>query len=185
MRALVCFALASVLAPPLRGQQSTPTHRALALGGGIELLAVRDNQTWTPGLSLQASYWFRPTTERLGFRLTAGYIHHANSISWPTTFEAFGGSAELVAHASRRGGLYGLAGLGIYRLRLDQYVNSVADPTLRPRATRATSSAIVLGLGFTQRMGPLSWFAEARWTEFGNGDGIAARQLPLTVGVRF
>jgi len=184
MRTVLSVVVAGLLAAPLAGQQDPST--AISFGGGIELLAIRDNQTWTPGLSLQASYWFRPATDHLRFRVTTSYLRHTNNVSWPTTFEAFGASAEVVANANRGGtGLYGLAGIGVYRLRLDRFVNTMSDPTPRPSPLRATSPAVVLGVGFTKRIGTLTWFSEARFTQFGNGAGIAGRQMPLTFGVRF
>ena len=176
----------SLLASSLAAQEPRTGPGAFSIGGGIELLAVRDNQTWTPGLSLQASYWFTQAANRLRFRLTTTYVHHTNDLAYTNEFEAFGLSGELTATVSRTGrGLYGIAGIGLFRLRLDDYATAMAGALPQPRATRNTSGAMVGGIGYSQRLGSLTWFAETRFHAFSNGHGIAWAQMPLTVGLRF
>jgi hypothetical protein len=180
MRHRLVLLAALAIATPLAAQDAAPRF---SLGGGIELLAIRDNTTWTPGISLQGSYWFPKTTDHLNFRLTGTFIHHTNPLV-DTRMYAYTASAELVVNARRSGqGLYGVAGMGIARLGYSRdaaLTSSYYDP-----GARATSPVMVAGVGFSQRIGRMTWFAESRLTHFTAGERVAWAQLPLTIGLRF
>ncbi len=184
MRALPALCAAVLLASPAYAQHLRgPDRGAFSLGGGTELLTVRADAKWNASLSLQGSYWLPQQTDRLRFRLTGTYLHSTDDLGpgRVNTLEAIGASVETAAFLGRSGqGLYGIAGVGVFRLQLDMPNTGVGFI-----ANRRTTGTLIGGVGYLTQLGPFTGFAEVRIARFSNGAGIAWGQMPLTFGIRF
>lgn len=184
MRAMIVWlAVGLPLAAPAVAQSPRPL-----LGVGVEAAHLRDNTTWTPGVTAQLGLEFPLGSERLALRFEGGFYARDRSdftgaSQSSATHAALALRVNLATGAFRP---YLLAGasyqrVSAFRAGLDRLGNAMRT------SLNSYAGAALLGLGLDRQVGALRVFVEARAFAYDppTSQTFASFMLPVTVGVSF
>ena len=172
---LATLTLSCLLTLPLASQDS-PHPISFFAAGGVELLGIRDNTTFTPGVTLAAGLQVQPRRSIWGMRAST-WFYNRNRIG---RSQAAGFGVDLTRDFGRGDTRpYATLGLGVSWLYYSG-ITTGAEPV-----RDSWSGYQAAGVGIVRRVGPAWLFGEAHYTRFTHGEGFGAHVMPLTMGVRF
>jgi hypothetical protein len=170
----IALSLSCLATMPLASQHS-PHRISLVAAGGVELVGIRDNTTFTPAPTLVAGLQIQPRRSLWGMRAST-WFYNRDRIG---RAQAAGFGLDLIRDFGRGDTRpYATLGLGASWL----YYSGIS--TSGPERDGWSGFGAV-GVGILRRLGPAWIFGEARYMRFARGGGFGAHLAPLTVGVRF
>ena len=145
------------------------TKRPLGLlvGGGLEILTIRDGSQWTPHATLLTGLQFQPRGSRWGARATASVFDDRDGVRTQSLGLAFEATRDLGGNTLHPyllggGGASWLYGPGVWRW----------------------SGLATVGAGVENRILGARVFLEARYQHYTSGHGWASHLIPVTIGFR-
>ena len=170
-----------MLALPMTTQAQAERPVGVFVGGGVEALHLRDNTTFTPGLTVQAGFYLQPTGSRWGLRLMGTFYNRNGVRRTQSAGLALDATFDLARGGTRP---YLLAGAGANWLYIAAPPRLPGEPRLEADDDW-WSGSLGLGVGVRQRLAFVWLYAEARYTALTYGTGWGSAIVPLTLGLRF